>query len=234
MTVSSRPEQLPLQFDIRPALEREDFLVAACNAAAVEAIDRWDAWRSGVLVLSGPAGSGKSHLAHVFAAKSGASIHSYGALTDELVEQLAAGPSRVVVEGADMAGEETRLFHLFNAVRQSGGRLLITGRSPPRLWPVALPDLKSRLTAAPAVAIEAPDDAMMEAVVVKMFADRQVSVPPDTVSYALKRMPRSFAAARLLVEEADRLALAEKRAVTVPLIRAVLERDDIWVALSER
>jgi chromosomal replication initiation ATPase DnaA len=153
------------------------------------------------------------------------------ALQREAVAELAAaslaGKPAVVVEDADRAAEagqadERALLHLFNLLREAGGHLLLTGRTPPARWPLALPDLRSRLAALPVAALAPPDDAVLEAVIVKLFADRQLRVEPDVVRFLANRIDRSFAAVAEAVASLDRAALEHGRAVTVPLVRSVL------------
>jgi chromosomal replication initiation ATPase DnaA len=199
----TRPDQLTLDLGHRPALGREDFLVAPCNADAVAWIDRWPDWPGPALVIHGPAGCGKSHLAQVWRARSGTSAGS-------------------VVEDADRPDDDVALFHRFNRHAEEGGHMLLTARTPPARWPNRLPDLVSRLVAAPTVAIGPPDETLIAQVVVKLFADRQLDIGPDVVAYLATHMERSFESARNLVAAADTAALAAKRAVTVPLVRTVL------------
>jgi DnaA regulatory inactivator Hda len=215
--------QLPLDLGHRPALSANDFLVAACNAEAHAWLARWPRWPGPALALFGPAGSGKTHLAHLFAAAAGAAIIAGPDLRVEHPPLLLARARTVVVEDADRGVDEVALFHLINLVKETGGHLLLTGREAPARWRVRLPDLRSRLNAMPVVAIGAPDDAVLAAVLVKLFADRQLKVGEELVAYVVDRMERSFAGATHLVETLDRASLAERRAVTVPLARAVLE-----------
>jgi len=218
--------QLTLDLGHRPALGREDFLVAPSNELAVAWIDRWPDWPGPALALYGPPGCGKSHLAQVWrAASDAAGIEAAALTTGELPDLL--GPSvNCAVEGAEaiagLAEAERALFHLYNLVKERGGSLLLTGRSAPARWPVELKDLRSRLAAASAVELNAPDDALIEAVLVKLFADRQVRVGGDVVRYLLPRMERSFEAARELVAAIDLAAMAQHRQVSVVLARAVL------------
>ncbi len=229
VTDSTGAAQLPLALDVRPALGREDFLVAPSNHAAVAWIDRWPDWpRSGptpAMVLCGPAGAGKTHLAHVWRTRSDAVMLTgpdIGAAAPELLD----GKLNCVVEDADRPAEETALLHLFNHVGEQGGGLLLTAATSPVRWPTALADLASRLRAAPLAAIEAPDDALIEAVLVKQFGDRQLRVGPEVVSYLVPRIERSFAGVRHIVAALDSAALAAGRPVTVPLAGEVLARLD--------
>jgi chromosomal replication initiation ATPase DnaA len=218
---TSQQRQLALDLGHRPAYGREDFLVAPGNREAVEWIDRWPAWPGHALGLFGPTGCGKSHLSQVFALKARAIALAAPDLTPDAVGAILGRAGAFVVEEGHLA-DERALFHLFNAVRESKGALLLTGREPPARWRTELPDLRSRLASIPAVGIAPPDDAMMEAVLVKLFADRQLGVAPDVIAYALRRMDRSFAAARRLVATADKESLAGKRPITIPLVKTII------------
>lgn len=222
------PGQLPLDLGHRPALGMEDFLVAECNRAAVAWLDRWPRWPGPALVIHGPAGCGKTHLAHVWQAESGAVSIVPGDLAAASPPALMGRARAGVIEGADAgltdAGERG-LLHLYNWLAEAGGHLLLTGACAPARWPLRLPDLASRLGAAPAVAVGPPDDALLAAVLVKQFADRQLPVGEEVVTYLLPRMERSFDAVRRLVAALDRAALAARRPVTVPLVREVLARE---------
>ncbi|MBL8645198.1 MAG: DNA replication protein [Rhodospirillaceae bacterium] len=220
----SSPRQIPLDLGFRPALGREDFFVAPGNTDAVTWIDRWPDWPRPVLALFGPAGCGKSHLAQVFAARSGARVIAAHDVRTEDVGDLVRAVKSVVVEDGDRGVNETALFHLYNALTEAGGWLLLTGRDAPARWNVALPDLRSRLAAVHAARIEAPDDGMIQAVLVKLFADRQITVGPEVIAYLLRNMDRTFAAARAIVDMADRESLAGQRSVTVPLVKDLLAR----------
>ncbi len=215
--------QLPLDLPHRPALSMEDFLVADCNRAAVACIDRWPDWPGPLAVIFGPEGSGKTHLAHVWQAKSRAQRIADMRGVD--AGALAPGFALVIEDLHPPldSGQERSLFHLYNLAGESGGSLLVTSREPPSRWNITLPDLASRLAAAPQAAIGAPDDALLAAVIVKLFADRQVKIAEDVVTYLLARIERSFAAARAVVDAIDRAALASGRKVSVALARAVLE-----------
>ncbi len=217
---------------------RDDFLVAPSNHAAVAWLDRWPDWPGPALVLHGPAGSGKTHLVHVWrarvlAAGEEAPILAAGALVGAAPEDLLSGCNAAIIENPDRRGvcgdrgAETGLFHLYNHLKAHSGHLLLTGRAAPVGWPFVLADLRSRLAAAPAAELGPPDDALIAAVLVKLFADRQLRVGRDVVSYVLSRMERSFAAARELVDALDRAALAEQRNITVPLARAVLSAGNV-------
>jgi len=219
--------QLALDLGHRPALGRDDFLVAPCNAEAAAWLERWPDWPGHALAVYGPPASGKSHLLAAFANHHGlgqvVSVDA-GALNVESVPKLVVHASVVMVDDLDHLADETALFHLWNLTKETGRWLLLAGRMAPARMRVRLPDLASRLAATTAVGIGAPDDALLAAVLVKQFADRQLRVGEDVVAYVLGRMERSFAAARQVVEALDNASLARRRAITVPLARAVLEK----------
>jgi DnaA regulatory inactivator Hda len=222
----SQPVQLPLDLGHRPAMGGEDFMVAPGNAAAVAWLDRWPNWPAPVLTVHGPPGCGKTHLAHVWRARSRAPLVSGAALDVATLPELLALTRTVAVDDADaVAGVpalETALFHLHNLAGEAGGQLLLLARQAPAHWRLGLADLRSRLLAAPAVAVAAPDDALLAGVLVKLFADRQLRPGHDVIAYLLARMERSLDAARRVVAALDRASLAAHRPVTVPLVREVL------------
>ena len=212
--------QFALDLRHRAAAGREAFLVSGCNSAAVAGIARWPDWPGPALVLAGPPGSGKSHLAEVWRTRSGARLLGSG----PAFGPGGPGPgARVVVDDADLRDDE-EVLHLHNAVAERGGSLLVAAREPPARWRGRLPDLVSRLAAATTVRIGEPDDALLAAVVVKMLADQRLDVPANVLNYLLARMERSFEAAGALAAEINRLSLATGRGATVPLAREALER----------
>lgn len=213
--------QLPLDLGHRPALGGADFLVAPSNAAAVAWLDRWPAWPGPALMLVGPAGSGKTHLAQVFAARAGAlRLGAADVTVTDLPDRL--GAARAAVLDRAEAAEAEAFLHLYNILAERGGHLLVVARQAPSRWDIALADLRSRLLAAPVAIIAPPDDALLSAVLVKLFADRQIRVSEEVVAYLLAHLERSFAAAQNVVAALDRAALAAHRRITVPLVRAVL------------
>lgn len=222
--------QLPLAFDFRPALGGDDFLVAATNAEAVAWLDRWPDWPTPVLVIHGPAGCGKSHLAQVFLAMTGGRAVAADLLGDEAaLPALVGGAPALVLDGAEAilaAGLERAFLHLYNAVGENRSHLLVTAQSAPSRWDIRLADLASRLKAAMSCAIGPPDDPLIAAVLVKLFADRQLRIDEAVLAFLLAHMERSFDAARRLVAAIDAASLAERRNITVPLVRGVLARLD--------
>lgn len=219
--------QLILDLPVRPALGREDFFVTAANALALSVLDRPQTWPQGKVVLVGPAGAGKTHLAQVFAAATGAAVVAAGTLAAADVPALARARA-LVVEDADgiacQPAHEAALFHLHNLALVEGTKLMLTARSAPVRWGLGLPDLASRMQATQVVTLEAPDDALLAAVLVKHFADRQIRIPGGLVPWLVARMDRSLAMARQLVAELDARALAESRPIGQKLAAEVLDR----------
>lgn len=203
-----------------PALGRGDFLVSGCNEAALGWIERWPDWPARSLVLHGPAQSGKTHLLHQWRQRSGAVSIDGAALAEAEPDRLAAGGA-VALDDPEAAPELT-LLHLCNCAGEAGAFLLIAARQAPAAWPLQLPDLASRLRAMPAVAILPPDDALLAALLVKHFADRQLRVQPSVIHFLVRRMERSFAAAASLAACLDRLALGAGGPVSLALARQAL------------
>ncbi|CAN1724144.1 Chromosomal replication initiator protein DnaA domain-containing protein [Hyphomicrobium sp. 1Nfss2.1] len=220
--MTASPRQLVLDLAHRQALGAEDFLVSNSNAAAVEMIDAWPRWPHPASFVAGPQGSGKSHLANVWRLRSGAGIVSAAELSDTLVASL-PDAAAIVVEDIDRGiADEKVLFHLLNRARESKLSVLLTSRVPPGEQEFHVPDLRSRLRALPMVEVQPPDEALLKAVLVKLFDDRQLYVEPQVIDYLSVRMERSMAAASNIVADIDRLALATHRKVTRPLAAQVL------------
>jgi chromosomal replication initiation ATPase DnaA len=209
-----KSKQLIFDLPHRTALGREDFLVTASNQAAVAMVDDWRNWPSHCAVLAGPPGSGKSHLVEVWRQASGAVLTAAGGLTEAAVPDLLATGALAVEDAPGAALDERAMFHLLNYARQTGAKVLMTSAVLPAAWDIALPDLKSRLRAAPVTILGAPDDTLLRGVLVKLFADRQLAVEEPVISYLLLRMPRSFEAARQIVAFLDTAALASKSEIT--------------------
>lgn len=219
----SGPQQLSFPLPAMPALGRSAFIAAPCNQRALDLIDAWPDWTSPRLALCGPAASGKSHLAQIWAVRTGAEIIAARKLT---LGDIARLPTCVVVESADRlfgAGEaQEALFHLHNRLAADQGSLLVTGTEPPVRWSIALPDLASRLQAMPLAQLEPPDDMLLGRLLAKLFEDRQIAPPPPLIPYLLRRMERSFAAARAIVAELDHRALSESRPIGTSLAAEIL------------
>jgi len=212
-------EQLNIPLPAKPALGRSDFFVAPSNALAVALIDDWSLWSARKLALIGEAGSGKTHLAHVWAASAEAEIIKAVEVSSADVAKLASG--HLAVENVpeisgDLAAEEA-LFHLHNLVLAEGHHLLLTGRGAPNVWGVRLPDLQSRMSATQTAVLDPPDDTLLAAVLAKLFDDHQLTPHPDVIPYVVQHMDRSFQAAADFVNRMDQVGLSERRNLSRPL-----------------
>ncbi|MBW3098745.1 DnaA regulatory inactivator HdaA [Pseudohoeflea coraliihabitans] len=219
------PGQLPLDFGHRPAASRDDLIESDGLAGALGLIDSWPHWPSPVVILAGPTGSGKSHLASIWVDKSGAVPVDLNADAAAAMAVAARGP--VLIEDVDRGAlNEADLFHLINTVRANGTALMMTSRLWPASWPVTLADLVSRLKAATTVEIGEPDDALLAQLLVKLFADRQIDAEQRVIAYLVSRMERSLATAVALVARLDALALARQSKISLRLAAEVLEEMD--------
>jgi chromosomal replication initiation ATPase DnaA len=218
--------QLAFDLPTRVALGRKDFFVAPGNALALASLDGWRRWPGGRMLLLGPRGAGKTHMAHVWAAETGAPVVAARGLAERDVPGLADGRAVVIEDAETVAGgpeDEAALLHLYNLMAAQSGAFLVTAGLHVRAWGIGLPDLESRMQAMPVTRLDPPDDALLSAVLVKLFADRQIAVAPALIPYLASRMERSFDAARDLVARLDALALAEGRPVTRQLASALLD-----------
>ena len=220
--MSSAHPQLTLDLAHRAALGAEDFLVSGSNAAAVALIDCWPAWPHWAAVVAGPSGSGKSHLAHVWQLKAGAALEPAEALSEAAVTRLDSQRALVVEDVDHGIKSERALFHLLNLAREHKLSILITTSSAPGTLEITLPDLRSRIRALPLVEIAKPDEALIKAVAVKLFADRQLTVDPRVINFIGRYVERSLAEVSRIVAGADQLALARRTAVTTRIIKDVM------------
>lgn len=214
--------QLALDLPHAESFHRDDFLASSSNEVALALVDRWPEWPSRATAIVGPPGSGKSHLAAIWAERSGARIVAAAELTRADVPAQLATAALVVEDIVPDRIDEAALFHLFNLAREDEAYLLLT--APQRIDGAGfhLPDLASRLRAIPAVTLAPPDDALLSAVLVKLFADRQLAVGEGVIAYLVPRMERSLASARAMVRRLDRAALSRGRAVSRQLVADVL------------
>lgn len=221
------PRQLVLDLPFRAAMGRADFFVCESNAVAVAGLDGWHGWPGGKMLLIGPPGSGKTHLAHVFAAQTGARILSAADLPGHDVAALAEGEALVVEDADCIAGRpeaEEALFHLHNACADRRVALLVTAATPPARWDLTLPDLASRMQQAGQLTLSPPDDALMAAVLVKLSADRQLALTPALVAHILPRIERSLDYVQRFVVALDAEALAAKQKPGLRHVKAVIAR----------
>jgi chromosomal replication initiation ATPase DnaA len=215
--------QLPLALPHAPDLSRETFVTGESNRTALALIDSWPAWPAPLAVLSGPPGAGKTHLASIWAERAGARTVRAGSLFEGAFGGLAS--RALALEDIDAACvPEQALFHLINAAAENGCGVLLVSRRPAGEWRVALADLRSRLRLATPIAVDRPDDALLRAVLAKLFADRQLLADPALLDYLVLRMERSLSFAAQLVETLDREALATGSRIGRPLAGVVLER----------
>jgi chromosomal replication initiation ATPase DnaA len=222
MRRTSSPRQLTLALGFAESFAREDFLEGPSNTAALGLIERWPDWPAHALVVIGPEGCGKSHLAAIWAGRSGARFLAARAIDVAAVPAALATGALVVEDLAPGRFDERALFHLLNLSREEGAFLLLTARTDPATWQLALADLASRLRALPVIPILPPDEALMRAGLVKLFADRQLKVDEALVAYLAARLDRSFAAARAAVNWLDREALERQRPLTRALAAELL------------
>jgi len=214
MAGHSGPRQLAFALDHAVSFAREDFLAGPSNAMALALIESWPDWPARAVILTGPEGSGKSHLAAIWAGEAGARFLAGRALADTAPPAALVTGALVVEDLAEGQFQERALFHLLNLAREEEASLLLTARSAPAGWKFDTRDLASRLKALPLVALAPPDDALLRAVLVKHFADRQVMVDEALIGYLATRIERSFAGARTVVEVLDREAMHQKRPLT--------------------
>ena len=224
--MNDRPRQLPLDLPHVPSSAREDFLPAPANLEALRMVEAWPNWPSPTILLIGPTGSGKSHLAAIWARRAGARIAHGDRLAGAPLPELGRGPALLIEDACRVGAAETQLFHLINLIRENRGTALLTARSAPDHWGLVTPDLLSRLRLAPIYTRGAPDLDLTRAVLFKLFSDRQLSVEPSVIAYLAARIERSLDAARALVDALDREALARGRPVTRAMAAQFLREID--------
>jgi chromosomal replication initiation ATPase DnaA len=222
--MTEAPKQLTLELPLEPRFGREDFLVSPSNERAYALIERWPDWPDTILLLEGPKGSGKSHLAAIWAAQShGWTVDAFEVGTDR-VPHLVSNGALVIEDLHSAGGDEPALFHLLNLARERRAYVLITTAVAVGELPIRTPDLKSRLRLAPSVSLDPPDDALLRAVLVKLFVDRQLVVDTTVVDFLALRIERSLAAAAETVAAIDREALSRGRRITRPMAAELVGR----------
>jgi chromosomal replication initiation ATPase DnaA len=224
------PKQLAFDLPLDPRFGAEDFLVSPSNEQAYGLIESWPDWPDTILLLVGPRGSGKSHLASIWATNARAWTIDASGITQDKVPHLVSNGALAIEDMDRGERDEAALFHLLNLARERKASLLITCETPPDRWSLRTPDLLSRLRLAPSVSLEAPDDALLKAVLVKLFVDRQLVVDTSVVDYIALRIERSLAKASELVALLDKEALSRgrrvSRAIAAEILGAAQETDE--------
>ena len=226
--------QYTLPLPHREAMAADDFMVTDSNREATGWIDQWPSWIVPCIIVHGPAGCGKTHLVQVWLTRShGTAVTPEDIATADL--GLLADKKCVALDNADaVAGDRAReeaLFHLYNRLCEKRGYLLLTAARPPQQWEIGLPDLRSRLLSMPSIAVTAPDDDLLAALLIKQFRDRQIDISMDLIDYLLPRITRSPEAIREMVATLDRVSLSEGRGITVALVRRIMEsRQDFLIS----
>ncbi len=218
------PDQLAFDWPTGVALGPDDFFVSQANAKAFTMLAAPETWPERKLALIGPKGCGKSHLARVFQAQTGATL----LMAPEITPDFQTDAMTVIIEDMETlpAFAEEAVFHLHNNLQNAKGTLLLTSDQPPSRWPIALPDLASRMQATTVMQIDDPDDALLSALIMKLFADRQINPQPQLVQYLAMRIERSFAAAADIVARLDSAALAQGRKINKALAAELLDNAD--------
>lgn len=219
--------QIPLPLPHHEAMEADDYLISASNREAVMWVNSWPEWPSHCLVILGPQGSGKTHLANLWLQRSHGKMVKVEDLAIRDAGHLAMSNKIIAIDDAEKiagkrASEET-LFHLFNLLKETKGYLLLTASQPVARWTADLADLRSRLLASATATIGAPDDELLTMLLIKQFHDRQIEIGADVISYVLPRIERTTSAVRSLVTMLDRASLAESRGVTIALAKRIME-----------
>ncbi len=218
--------QLVMPFSASPSYHAADFIRGESNAEALRWVEGWPNWPYSIILLHGPKGSGKTHLAHVFADRANATMIDVARLGSAPADHLLTGNHCWVLDNMDAVANQPALAQLINHVRARGDYLVMTASNAAAQLPLDLPDLRSRLLAVPSIALGAPDDALLLGVLAKAFADRQLRMAPDVLQYAANQLERSYEAMQQFAADADALSLARGRAITLPLVRELLNRPD--------
>lgn len=224
-------KQLPIDFIHETLYEREDFMVSKSNIEAIKAVDEWPNWPYFSLCIYGPEGSGKTHISHIFAdnvyTKTNAKqkiplVRARGIKLENIYRFFEESKCLIVENLDDKYINEEALFHLYNLYKNEGGYILFTTTKPPARMNFKLADLQSRLNTIPVIEIKEPDSDLLSALIVKLFADRQVNISPEIVNYITNNTIRSFSYIKKLVIEADNTSISRKRAISIPIIKEAI------------
>ncbi len=220
------PAQIAIPFPNQPSFKDEDYLVSNCNNVIFNAIVSWPNWAYPVYRIKGPKGSGKTHLSQIWQRLSGATLIQTSQLSSH-IEQIANNPNHIILENLDEAVDQNVLFHLYNLVRAENKNMLITSSSSFSDWNLSLPDLVSRLRTVPVLEISEPDDDLIRMVLMKLSSDRQIQLNLNVIEYLIPRIERSFEAIQKCVLALDEHSLREKRKITIPLAKKILDNADV-------
>lgn len=211
--------QLTFDLSIPVEFDRESFLVTESNLEAYGWLNQWPDWPSHFLAIYGDKGCGKSHLGKIWVDQ----VNGLPLTAHEFdTRLLSEGAKNILIDDADEVGDEEKLFHLYNRVTQEGGTVLLLCHKAPARWRMRLPDLKSRMSSIPTVEILPPDDELLEGVLMKLFADRQLRVDDAIIQFLVRHTERSFKNAANLVDQLDKRSLQDKRNLTLPFVRQIL------------
>ena len=226
METNQIPKQLAFDLPSRPALGKSDFFISDCNSIAVKLMEDWSNWPNRQHILSGPAGSGKTHLALVWAKSVSANVIKISDVFDIDLPKVTS--TSLVIEDMDEQPEsaelENNLFHLFNMLIENGYYLLLTGKKDPKFWKVKLPDLRSRILGMRNARLLPPDDRLFLALIAKLFADRQIYPKPDVLQYISRHVERRFSTASRLVDFLDKAALGEGKKISLKFTASYLHK----------
>lgn len=217
--------QLAFNIDLEPSYAEKDFVIGDCNREAQMWVQKWPQWPTNALIIYGPSGAGKTHLGAIWQNQSQALSISGQALSSQQLESFLSKYNTFLIDDADQVKDQESFFHLCNHVKNTQGSLLLLAQHAPNLWRMSLPDLRSRLNAMNSVALDNPDDHVLAALYSKLFSDQQIQVPVNVVRYLTTHGERSYAGAKKVAHDLNELALREKRPITLPLARQLLQQE---------